>query len=102
MRSGQDYLASINDDRTVYVDGQRIRDVADHPAFRPIATRIAELFDLAADSASKMTFSAPETGAEANRLYGTRRSREALPEFRHAARTWPRHPPGCVGRCPDH
>lgn len=102
MRSGQDYLASINDDRTVYVDGQRIRDVADHPAFRPIATTVAELFDLAADPASKMTFSVPETGAEANRVYGIPRSREDLAEFRHAARTWARHTHGWVGRSPDH
>jgi 4-hydroxyphenylacetate 3-monooxygenase len=102
MRSGQDYLASINDDRTVYVDGQRIRDVTDHPAFRPIATRVAELFDLAADPASKMTFSVPETGAEANRVYGIPRSREDLAEFRHAARTWARHTHGWVGRSPDH
>ncbi|MDT7704623.1 MAG: 4-hydroxyphenylacetate 3-monooxygenase [Pseudonocardiales bacterium] len=102
MRTGQDYLAAINDNRTVYVDGRRVRDVANHPAFAPIATTIAELFDVAADPASKMTFTAPETGAEANRIYGIPRSREDLTEFRHAADTWARHTHGWVGRSPDH
>jgi 4-hydroxyphenylacetate 3-monooxygenase len=102
MRTGADYLAAINDDREIYVDGARVRDVADHPAFRPIATTMSELFDIAADPARKMTFTAPETGTEANRIYGIPRSREDLAEFRHAAETWARHTHGWVGRSPDH
>jgi 4-hydroxyphenylacetate 3-monooxygenase len=102
MRRGRDYLAALGDDRAIYVDGERVRDVADHPAFSPIATTISELFDLAADPASKMTFTAPETGAEANRVYGIPRSREDLAAFRHAAETWARHTHGWVGRSPDH
>jgi 4-hydroxyphenylacetate 3-monooxygenase len=102
MRTGQDYLAAINDNRTVYVDGRRVRDVANDPAFAPIATTISELFDVAADPASKMTFTAPETGAEANRIYGIPRCREDLTEFRRAADTWARHTHGWVGRSPDH
>jgi 4-hydroxyphenylacetate 3-monooxygenase len=102
MRTGQEYLAALDDDRTIYVDGERIRDVANHPAFSPIATTISELFDLAAEPASKMTYTAPETGAEANRVYGIPRSREDLADFRHAAETWARHTHGWVGRSPDH
>ncbi|WP_214366441.1 4-hydroxyphenylacetate 3-hydroxylase family protein [Pseudonocardia sp. H11422] len=102
MRAGQDYLAAIKDDRAVYVDGERVRDVAAHPAFSPIATTIGELFDVAADPASGMTFTAPETGVEANRINGIPRSREDLTAFRHAAQTWARHTHGWVGRSPDH
>ena len=49
MRTGTDYLAALKDDREIYIDGQRVRDVASHPAFAPIAATVAELFDLAAD-----------------------------------------------------
>jgi 4-hydroxyphenylacetate 3-monooxygenase len=102
MRTGQDYLASLDDDREIYVDGERVRDLANHPGFAPIANTIAELFDLAADPATKMTFTAPETGAQANRVYGVPRSREDLTAYREAAETWARHTHGWVGRSPDH
>jgi 4-hydroxyphenylacetate 3-monooxygenase len=102
MRTGADYLAALNDDREIYVDGQRVRDLADHPAFRPIATTMSELFDLAGDPATGMTFTAPETNAEANRIYGIPRNREDLTAFRNAAETWARHTHGWVGRSPDH
>jgi 4-hydroxyphenylacetate 3-monooxygenase len=102
MRSGKDYLAALSDDREIYIDGERVRDVANHPAFAPIAKTIAELYDLAADPASEMTFTAPETGAEANRVYGIPRSREDLTAYRKAADAWARHTHGWVGRSPDH
>jgi 4-hydroxyphenylacetate 3-monooxygenase len=102
MRSGADYLKAIGDDRTIYLDGQRVRDVVDHPAFRPIAITMAGLFDKAAEPAAGMTFTAAETGAKANRIYGIPRSREDLTAFRHAVHTWARHTHGWVGRSPDH
>ncbi|MDR7303759.1 4-hydroxyphenylacetate 3-hydroxylase family protein [Haloactinomyces albus] len=103
MRTGPDYLASLKDDREIYVDGQRIHDVADHPAFAPIATTIAELFDVAADPSSGMTTHAePNADIETNRVFTTPRSREDLTAFRQAAETWARHTHGWVGRSPDH
>ncbi|MEV4096549.1 4-hydroxyphenylacetate 3-hydroxylase family protein [Streptosporangium saharense] len=102
MRSGADYLASLKDARRVYVDGAAVEDVANHPAFAPIARTIAELFDLAADPASGMTVTDPETGATVNRVFTVPRSREDLTAFRQAATRWARHTHGWVGRSPDH
>lgn len=102
MRTGKQYLAAIDDAREIYVDGEQVRDVPDHPAFRPIATTMAELFDLAADPAREMAFTAPETGTRANRVYGIPRSLQDLQAFRQAAQTWARHTHGWVGRGPDH
>ena len=102
MRSGKDYLASIADDRAVYVDGQRVRDVPVHPAFAPVATTIAELFDLASEHSSSMTATSSETGGPINRVYRIPRSRDDLTAFRNAVQTWARHTHGWVGRGPDH
>ncbi|NMI01451.1 4-hydroxyphenylacetate 3-hydroxylase family protein [Pseudonocardia acidicola] len=102
MRTGAEYLAAITDEREIYVDGERVRNVAEHAAFRPIAATIAELFDVAADPASKMTHTDPDTGIETNRVFTAPRSREDLAAFRHAAETWARHTHGWVGRSPDH
>ena len=66
MRTGASYLASIkNDGRSVFCDGELIRDVTTHPAFRGAARSLARLFDVAADPANAdvMTFPSPKTGA---------------------------------------
>ena len=102
MRTGTDYLAALQDDREAYIDGQRVRDVASHPAFAPIAATVAELFDLAADPATAMTYPAPETGEEANLVYSIPRSQAELASRRRAIQTWARHTHGWVGRGPDH
>ncbi|MEV6231481.1 4-hydroxyphenylacetate 3-hydroxylase N-terminal domain-containing protein [Saccharopolyspora shandongensis] len=101
MRTGADYLASLRDGRVVLVDGEQV-DVATHPAFAPVARTVAELFDIAADPASGMQYTAPETGETANRAFGIPRSQEELRLRREAIETWARHTHGWVGRSPDH
>jgi len=102
MRTGSDYLNSLKDSRRIYVDGRPVEDVAHHPAFAPIATTIAALFDVAADPSSGMTATDAVSGATVNRLFTAPRSREDLTAFRHAATTWARETHGWVGRSPDH
>ncbi len=43
--TGAEYLASLNDGREVYIDGERVSDVANHPAYRNSARSIARLYD---------------------------------------------------------
>jgi len=72
VRSGADYLASIKDDgRHVYYDGELVRDVTSHAAFKGAARSLARLFDVAADpaNAETMTFASPKTGAPVWRCY---------------------------------
>lgn len=102
MRTGSDYLASLKDDREIYVDGERVREVTAHPAFAPVARTVAELYDIAADPASGMTYTAPETGNEANIIFSVPRSREDLTRRREAITAWSKHTHGWVGRGPDH
>ena len=66
MRTGADYLdAMAKDGRCVYFDGELVKDVTTHPAFRGAARSLARLFDVAADPANReaMAFSSPVTGA---------------------------------------
>jgi len=102
MRKGDEYLAALKDGREIYLDGERVGDVTSHPAFAPVAHTIAELYDIAADPLSEMTYTAPETGQEANRVFCIPRSREELAARRRAIETWARHTRGWVGRGPDH
>ena len=62
MRTGADYLKSLNDGRQVFVEGERVKDVTTHPAFREAARSVARLYNIAADPANRelMTFTSPK------------------------------------------
>ncbi|HEY9242702.1 MAG TPA: 4-hydroxyphenylacetate 3-hydroxylase N-terminal domain-containing protein [Streptosporangiaceae bacterium] len=47
LRTGQDYIESIRDGREVWIDGERVSDVASHPAFAPIVRLRARIYDMA-------------------------------------------------------
>jgi 4-hydroxyphenylacetate 3-monooxygenase len=102
MRTGRSYLESLNDVRAVYIDGEKITQVANHPAFRGIANTIASLYDFAADPANEMSFIEPETGVRANKVFMIPRSGEDLKQRREAITKWHTLTAGFVGRSPDH
>ena len=43
--TGTEFLASLRDGREVYIYGERVADVTEHPAFRNTARSIARLYD---------------------------------------------------------
>ena len=52
-QTGADYLASLADDREVYIYGERVADVTSHPAFRNTARMVARLYDALHDPAAR-------------------------------------------------
>src|ERR1700747_627887 len=52
-QTGQEYLESLRDDRTVYIYGERVKDVTTHPAFRNTARMVARLYDALHDPKRK-------------------------------------------------
>jgi 4-hydroxyphenylacetate 3-monooxygenase len=57
IRTGDQYRASIRDGREVWINGERVRDVTTHPAFRPLVDARARIYDMAHDprTAARMT-----------------------------------------------
>ena len=47
LRTGAQYLDSLRDGRQVWINGERVKDVTTHPAFRPIVSLRARLYDMA-------------------------------------------------------
>jgi 4-hydroxyphenylacetate 3-monooxygenase len=47
LRTGNEYRESIRDGREVHMNGERIRDVATHPAFKPVIDIRARIYDMA-------------------------------------------------------
>jgi 4-hydroxyphenylacetate 3-monooxygenase len=104
MRTGSEYLRSLNDGRAVFVDGERVKDVTRHPAFREAARSIARLYDIAADPAlrQRMTFASPKTGEPVLRAYQIPHSHADLAARRVFSETWAEATFGLMGRTPDH
>ena len=104
MRTGAEYLCSLNDGRRVFLDGERVKDVTTHPAFRGAARSIANLFDIAADPAlrERMTFVSPKTGEPVWRAWQIPRTHTDLRARRLFSETWAEATFGLMGRSPDH
>jgi 4-hydroxyphenylacetate 3-monooxygenase len=104
LRTGAEYLQSLNDGRQVFVDGERVDDVGAHPAFRAAARSIARLFDIAVapDMRERMTFPSPEGGQLVLRAYQIPRSHADLRARRLASETWAEATFGLMGRTLDH
>lgn len=46
IRTSEEYRAAISADRDVYMDGERIGDIAAHPAFAPLIDLRARIYDM--------------------------------------------------------
>jgi len=104
MRTGDEYLRSLNDGRRVFVDGELVKDVTAHPAFRQAARSIATLYDIAArpDLRERMTFTSPRTGMPVHRAWQIPNDHADLRARRLFSETWAEATFGLMGRAPDH
>ncbi len=101
-RTGEQFLAGLKDDRQVWVDGERVRDVAGHPAFAGAARTMAELFDLQHARADDCLMPDPETGEPINVSHMIPRSRADLERRHRCLQCISEHTVGLMGRSPDY
>jgi 4-hydroxyphenylacetate 3-monooxygenase len=103
-KDGRAYLHSLRDERSIYIDGRRVSDVATDPAFANAVASAARLYDFQADPANTeaMTFRSPTSGQFVNRAWQLPRNRGELVTRRRALETWAALTCGMVGRSPDH
>ena len=104
MRTGADYLRSLDDGRQVFVDGELVKDVTAHPAFREAARSIARLYDIGAapENRERMTFTSPKTGQPVWRAWQIPHNHADLRARRLFSETWAEQTFGLMGRTPDH
>jgi 4-hydroxyphenylacetate 3-monooxygenase len=104
IKDGKQHLASLRDGREVYIDGQRVADHVDHPAFRNAIRSAATLYDYQArpENAERMTFESPTSGHRVNRMWQLPTSHAELVERRRALESWAEQTCGFLGRSPDH
>ena len=62
IRTGEEYKASIRDSRAVYINGERVKDVTAHPAFKPLVDIRARIYDLQHEPATRHLMTYQEDG----------------------------------------
>lgn len=103
--TGAEYLESLRDGRQVYLNGEKISDVATHPAFRNSARTIARLYDAIHDPELQATLTREtDTGSNTrtHKFFVASRSSQELIEARDAIAAWSRLNYGIVSRSPDY
>ena len=104
LRTGKQYLEAIRDGRAVFLGGELVEDVTEHPAFRNAARSMASLYDVTSnpDNADRLTYVETETGAVCNPIFLRPRSIDDLAARRRVHEAWANATWGLMGRAPDH
>jgi 4-hydroxyphenylacetate 3-monooxygenase len=104
MKTGAEHLASLRDGRQIYLDGQLVEDVVEHPAYCNAVRSIAHLYDFqtAPENLERMTMVSPTSGDRVNRCWQLPYSYDELVQRRQALTAWAETTCGFMGRSPDH
>ncbi len=104
IKTGADHIKSLRDGRTVYIDGQLVDDVTEHPAFRNAIRSAAALYDFQArpENVELMTFAPDGGNRRVNRCWQMPTSYDELVARRRALTAWSEQTYGFMGRSPDH
>ena len=104
VRTGQQYIESLRDGRQVFLDGDLVSEVVDHPAYRNAVRSTAGLYDYQAapEKVEAMTFESPTSGERVNRCWQLPESYDQLVTRRKAMEAWAECTYGYMGRSPDH
>ena len=103
-RTGEKYLHGLREqEREVWLGGERVKDVTTHPGLANGARAIASLYDMQCDPKlhEAMTYVSPTTGDRVGLSFIIPRTREELEARRVMMLNWARTTCGMMGRSPD-
>jgi anthranilate 3-monooxygenase (FAD)/4-hydroxyphenylacetate 3-monooxygenase len=104
IRTGAQYIEGLRQHpRSVWLDGEQIKDVSIHPAFAPAVEAIARLYDLqhTAEHSSVLTYVSPTTGSNVATAFMVPTTYEDLLKKRAGFRLVAEQTFGMLGRSPD-
>jgi 4-hydroxyphenylacetate 3-monooxygenase oxygenase component len=101
-RTGEQFLKGLRGPREVWVDGERVTDVVDHPKLGGAARALAEVFDLHHRHPDILLMPDEETGEPIPVSHMIPRSREDLLKRGRALRRVAEYSVGLMGRTPDY
>ena len=103
--NGKEYIESLQDEREIYIYGERVKDVTKHPAFRNSVQSIARLYDALHSSESKEILTRDTdtgSGGYTHRFFRYATNSDDLFAQRSAMAEWAKMSYGWMGRTPDY
>ncbi|WP_410569606.1 4-hydroxyphenylacetate 3-hydroxylase family protein [Amycolatopsis sp. cmx-4-61] len=103
--TGAEYIESLRDDRVVFINGERVKDVTEHVAFRNPIRMTARLYDALHDPKHRdvlTTSTDTGSGGYTHRFFRAPHSVEDLVADQQAIAAWARMSYGWMGRSPDY
>ncbi|MDR5684037.1 MAG: 4-hydroxyphenylacetate 3-monooxygenase, oxygenase component [Armatimonadota bacterium] len=104
-RTGAQFLDGIrNRPRELWIEGQRVSDPVEHPAFRNIVRSIAALYDMQHDPKlrDEMTYTSPSSGHPVGLSFLMPQTPDDLVRVRRMMKHWADYSGGFMGRTPDY
>jgi 4-hydroxyphenylacetate 3-monooxygenase oxygenase component len=101
-RTGEEFLRGLKGPRDIWVGGDKVSSVVDHPALAGAAQALAEVFDLQHQRADVCLMPDPETGEPINVSHMIPRSREDLLTRHRGLECIAEYSVGLMGRTPDY
>ena len=103
-KTGAEHIKSLKDGRTVYIDGELVADVTEHPAFRNAVQSAGALYDFQArpENLDLMTFVPDGSNRRVSRAWQMPRNYDEMVQRRKALQAWAALSFGFMGRSPDH
>ena len=103
-RTGRQYIKGLQEQqREVWLGGERVKDVTTHPGLASGVRAIASLYEMQHDPdlGDEMTYVSPTTGERVGLSFIIPRTREDLERRRDMMLHWARATCGMMGRSPD-
>src|SRR2546428_9924943 len=103
-RTGAEYIQGLQDqEREIWLRGERIKDVTTHPVLANVVRAIASLYDLQHDPAlrDEMTYVSPTSRARVGLSFVIPRTKQELERRGAMMLRWARTTCGMMGRSPD-
>lgn len=101
--TGEEYLASLNDGREVWFNGEKVKNVAEHKAFRNSARSVARFYDaMHQPELQDDLLLVDGYGNVTHKFFAPAHSKEELDAARHALYISQKVNYGWMGRTPDY
>ncbi|HLR62830.1 MAG TPA: 4-hydroxyphenylacetate 3-monooxygenase, oxygenase component [Lentibacillus sp.] len=102
-KTGQQYINRLKEaHNNVYIHGERVDDVTEHPAFKGVVQSMAKLYDIQHEKPEKMLYTSPTTGDPVSKTFMVPKTVDDLIARREAIMEWQQYTGGLMGRSPDY
>ena len=104
-RTGAQFLRGLRErPRDLWIDGRRVTDPVEHPAFRNVVRSVAAIYDLQHEPGrqDEMTYVSPGSGDRVGLSFLMPRTRDDLARVRGMMKRWADYSGGFMGRTPDY